>query len=375
MNDHLVVINTGSATLKYAFFDCTAGAAPVRRGGGSVERSPGDDHPVGQVIAEVGRLPGRLVGVAHRVVHGGAELTRPVVVDDRVTTVIDALAVLAPLHNPANLDGVVRMRAAFPAVPQVVVFDTAFHATLPEQAWRYALPPDVADPLHVRRFGFHGTSCSSVLRATAEHLRRSADQLDLVVVHVGGGVSVTAIHEGRSVDTTMGMTPTEGAVMGTRCGDLDPAAVLALVERGGRSPADVLELLTRRSGLIGMAGSADLREVRARADAGDETCRVAVAVYAHRLRRCVGAMLAQLPGLDAVVFTGGVGEHDARLRHEVLAPLAHLGIRVDATRNANTNGSSRAATISPAGEAVQVLVMPADEEREIARQAWELLSE
>ncbi len=366
----LVVLNTGSTTVKYGVFGCAAGADPVRREAGSFPRS-GDD-PVGRVVAEVERLPGPLLGMAHRVVHGGAELTRPVVVDDRVEALIDSLSSLAPLHNPANLDGVRRMRTAFPTTPQVAVFDTAFHASMPESAWRYAIPPDVADPLLVRRYGFHGTSCASALHATAAHLGRPVDQLDLVVAHIGGGVSVTAVRQGRSVDTTMGMTPVEGAVMGSRSGDLDPAAVLSLVEHG-RSPAQVRDLLFLGSGLQGLAGAADLRDVRRRADAGDQRSQVAVDVYTHRLRRCLGAMLAQLPRLDAVVFTGGVGEHDARLRGEVLAPLAHLGFRIDAVRNHAARGAATPLSISPEGSALPVLVVPADEEQEIARQAWALL--
>jgi acetate kinase len=369
---HLVVLNTGSSTVKYAVFD--AEPASGRLSHRSRETVSGAlEDAFGQIAAHLDELPGIILGVAHRVVHGGADLTEPVVVDAHVEAAIERLSVLAPLHNPANLDGIRRMSERWPRVPQLAVFDTAFHATMPDAAVRYAIPPAIAERLGIRRFGFQGTSCSFVSRAAARHLARPVEGLDMVIAHIGSGVSVTAVHHGRSVDTTMGMTPLGGAVMATRSGDLDPAAVLALVDKGDMTAPAALELLTTRSGLLGMCGSSDIRDVRSRATAGDEACARALGVYVHRLRRSVGAMIAQLPALDAVVFTAGVGEHDAALREEVLSPLAHFGVRVDPGRNASVGPPASAATISPDGATTAVLVVPTDEELEIARQVLPLL--
>jgi acetate kinase len=312
----------------------------------------------------------RLDAVGHRVVHGGTRFGDPVLLDDDAIAAIEELAVLAPLHNPANVTGIRAAQRLFPGVPQVAVFDTAFHRDLPAAAFTYAVPREWERDHGVRRYGFHGTSYAYVSRRAAAVLGRDLAGLDLIVLHLGNGASAAAIRGGRSVDTSMGMTPLEGLVMGTRSGDVDPALPAFLERTAGFGPADVERALTTRSGMLGLAGASDLREVHARAGSGDEAARLALEVYWRRVRKYVGAYYALLGRVDAVVFTAGVGEHDARTRAAVLSGLARLGIGVDPGRNEAVpapGGEER--VISPPGAEVAVLVVPTDEELEIATQA------
>ncbi|HEY9524996.1 MAG TPA: acetate kinase [Thermopolyspora sp.] len=312
----------------------------------------------------------RLDAVGHRVVHGGDRFGGPVLLDDDSINAIEDLAVLAPLHNPANVTGIRVARRLFPGVPQVAVFDTAFHRTLPPAAHTYAVPREWTRDHGVRRYGFHGTSYAYVSRRAAALLGRDLTELNLIVLHLGNGASAAAIEGGRSVDTSMGMTPLEGLVMGTRSGDIDPALPAFLERTAGLGPAEVETALTTRSGMLALAGSSDMREVHAKADAGDDAAGLALRVYWHRIRKYVGAYYALLGRVDAIVFTAGVGEHDARTRAASLAGLHRLGIAVDAARNEATDGP-RERPISPPGAEVTVLVIPTDEELEIAVQALE----
>jgi acetate kinase len=307
------------------------------------------------------------VAVGHRVVHGGARFFASTLIDADVERQIEELAVLAPLHNPANLAGILAARAAFPGVPHVAVFDTAFHQTLPPAAYTYAINAELAREHRVRRYGFHGTSHQFVSESAAAVLGRDLGELRQIVFHLGNGASVTAIDGGRSVETSMGLTPLEGLVMGTRSGDIDPAALVHLARRADLSIDDLDALLNTRSGLKGLAGRSDMRDILAGRDAGDEAATLAFDVYVHRLRAYAGAYIAQLGGVDVISFTAGVGENAAAVRAEAMATLGFAGVEIDPARNeARGRGIRR---ISTDGSRVTVLVVPTNEELQIARQA------
>ncbi len=306
------------------------------------------------------------IALGHRVVHGGARFFEPTLITPLVEINIDELSVLAPLHNPANLAGIVAAREAFPEVPHVAVFDTAFHQTLAPEAYTYAIDHTLAASHRIRRYGFHGTSHKFVGEAAAAFLGRPLTELKQIVFHLGNGASVTAIDGGRSVETSMGFTPLEGLVMGTRSGDIDPAALFHLARRARMSIDDLDDLLNKRSGLLGLAGSNDLRDIRAGIERGDERARLAFDVYVHRLRAYAGAYLAQLGGADVISFTAGVGENAPHVRAAALETLGFAGVELDPGRNAAPGGGIR--VISTDASPVTVLVVPTDEELEIARQ-------
>lgn len=312
-----------------------------------------------------------LVAVGHRVVHGGTRFAEPVLVDDDVLAAIEELIPLAPLHNPANLAGIEVARRTFPDVPQVAVFDTAFHATLPPAASTYAVPRSWREEHGVRRYGFHGTSHAYVSRRVAHLLGRPVEQVRSIVLHLGNGASACAVDGGRSVDTSMGLTPLEGLVMGTRPGDLDPSVPAHLARVAGLSLEDYDRALSTRSGLRGLTGHSDFREVTAARAAGDIDAATAFDVVVHRIVRHVGALAAVLGGVDALVFTAGIGEHSPELRAAVCERLGLLGIALDAAANAVAAGETR---ISAEGSGTVVWVVPTDEEREIARQSVVVVS-
>jgi acetate kinase len=305
--------------------------------------------------------------VGHRVVHGGTLFDSATVITAEVEQQIEDLSSLAPLHNPANLEGIRAARKVFSDVPQVAVFDTAFHQTMPPEAYTYAIPADLADRYAIRRYGAHGTSHKYVSEQTAVFLDRPLESLKTIVLHLGNGASAAAIDGGRSIETSMGLTPLEGLVMGTRSGDLDPAILIHLHREAGMSFEDLDTMLNKQSGLLGLTGNGDMRDVQQKASDGDDVSEAALAVYRHRIRRYVGAYTAQLGGLDAVVFTAGVGENNALLRRRVLAGLEHLGIEVDPDRNDLSSHDAR--RISTDSSRVAVLVIPTNEELEIARQS------
>ncbi|MFB9477690.1 acetate/propionate family kinase [Nonomuraea salmonea] len=386
MSEPVLVLNTGSSSIKYELINPRTRARSAR---GLVERigqergrlthragdgppyvreQPFPDHGEGlaAVLAAFSSAGPELdpVAVGHRVVHGGTRFGDAVLVDDEVIAAIEELAPLAPLHNPVNLTGIRLAQKVFPEVPQVAVFDTAFHRTLPPEAYTYAVPREWG----VRRFGFHGTSCAYVSRRAAALLGR--DDPNLIVLHLGNGAGATAVEGGRSVDTSMGLTPLEGLVMGTRSGDVDPALAGYLARAEGLDAEQVEHALSHRGGLLALAGSSDMREVRARS--GDDDARLALAVYTRRIRKYVGAYYALLGRVDAVVFTGGVGENDPATRAESLTGLTRLGITLDPARNEAASHEERA--VSPDGAEVAVLVIPTDEEGEIAHQTLALVT-
>lgn len=332
---------------------------------------------VKRLFAELhSRAPSSVIdAVAHRVVHGGADFVHPTVLDEVSLAAIEKLNVLAPLHNPVALEAARQAMQQMPQVPHVAIFDTAFHATLPPRARTYALPPELARRHGIRRYGFHGTSHAQVTHSIAHHLAVEPQTLRIISCHLGNGASVTAVEYGRSVETSMGMTPLEGLVMGTRCGDIDPGVLVYLLEHGGCDGKSLNELLNHDSGLKGFAGTNDLREIEQRAQQGDEACRLAIGVYAHRVRKYIGAYAAVMGGVDVIVFTGGIGENSALMRHRIVQRFDFLGARIDEDRNrdARVSTSQPIAEIGEPGMHTRLFVVSANEELEMAEQAGALL--
>jgi acetate kinase len=307
-----------------------------------------------------------LTGAGHRVVHGGERFTASVLVDDEVIAAIRACSHLAPLHNPANLAGIEAVRDAWPDLPQAAVFDTAFHQTMPPRAFRYAVPEEWYTRYGVRRYGFHGTSFRFVSEQTAALLGRPLAELRLVIAHLGNGCSAAAVRDGVSVDTTMGLTPLEGLVMGTRSGDVDPGAFAFLADQAGLTVDELDNTLYTASGLLGLSGASnDMRTIQASAAEGDERARLALEVFVHRLAKAIAGMVVGLERLDALVFTAGIGENSPIVRRQVLARLGFLGLTEDAEANA-AHGRDTRGRISPDGPVV-AMVVPTDEELMIAR--------
>ena len=387
----VLVCNAGSSSLKADLLDPASGARlrslRVERIGseGCFARwDGGEPVALGRVdaTAAMGRtLPelaagapgGAVTIVGHRVVHGGERFVAATVIDDAVEAEIEALSPLAPLHNPANLAGIRAARALLPDALHVAIFDTAFHATLPRRARSYALPSELSERLGLRRYGFHGTSHGWVAEAAARALQADLRDLRIITCHLGNGASLAAVEFGRSIDTTMGMTPLEGLAMGTRSGDVDPGILIDLLRRGEFDVDGLERMLNRESGLAGLSGVGnDVRDIEAAAAAGDDRCQHALAVYCHRIRRGIGSMAASLGGVDAIVFCAGVGENAAAVRQRVAAGLGYLGAHLDAERNATAKvdrASQNVARISADHSRVQLLVVATDEEHAIARAA------
>jgi acetate kinase len=372
----ILVLNCGSSSLKYRLVDPrsehSGQTGRVERIGEAGGGPPDHAAALAAVAAELDLPRRQIEAVGHRVVHGGTRFRAPTVIDDEVLAAIRDLTPLAPLHNPANLTGIEVARRLVPGVPHVAVFDTAFHATIPAAATTYALDAELAGRLGVRRYGFHGTSHRYVSRRTAPLLGRPLAEVNQIVLHLGNGASATAVAGGRSVETSMGLSPLEGLVMGTRPGDLDPVVALHLHRVGGLSFQEVDEVFHHRSGLSGLCGDNDMRTVLARRDAGDPAAALAVDVYCHRARKYLGAYHAVLGRLDAVVFTAGVGENAAAVRAQVLAGLEPLGIVLDGERNAAPPATT-ARIVSTVDSRVAVCVVPTDEELAIAEETAELL--
>ncbi len=395
MSDHVLVINAGSSSLKYSLVDAASGEAAAvglverigEEQGSHSHRGPdGETRTELKVETHEDALRAALdafethgpsldtveiAAVGHRVVHGGSRFADPVLVDDDLIAEITDLVSLAPLHNPANIEGIQVARRLFPDLPQVAVFDTAFHQTLPPEAYTYAVPREWLTEHGIRRYGFHGTSHAFVSGEAARLLEREPSDVNLIVLHLGNGCSAAAVRGGQSVDTSMGMTPLEGLVMGTRSGDLDPAVPGHLARELDWSIADVDHALNSESGLKGLAGENDFRELSRRRAAGDEQAQLAFDVYCHRIKKYIGAYYAVLGAVDAIVFTAGVGQNSAEVRATSLDGLERLGIQLDAERNSASSDQAR--TVSTDDSTVAVLVIPTNEEWEIARQALTLI--
>ena len=384
----VLALNAGSSSLKFALIDVGAGArvasglvdeigrpssvARFRREDGTTEDGPGaasHSEAVERVLARLGAdgLDDGLGATGHRIVHGGERFAAPAVIDDAVLGTIDALRELAPLHNGPAVDALRAARAALPGVPAVATFDTAFHAAMPEVARHYAIDPDLADRHGIRRYGFHGLAHRSMLEAYAAHAGRAPEDVRVVTFQLGNGCSAAAVAGGRSVDTTMGLTPLEGLVMGTRSGDVDPALVGFLMRREGATIDEVETLLNRRSGLLGVSGrSRDMRELLAAEAEGDRRAGLAVDLFCYRARKVLGSYLAVLGGADAVVLGGGIGANAPAVRARICGGMEWCGVRVDKGANA---ALAAPGLVSPAGARPEVFVAEVDEETAIARDA------
>lgn len=371
----ILIINSGSSSLKYQVRELhDDGSEPDQPilTKGLVERIgvPGSgitDHAAAleQVDAHLEEvLGGRTIDAAgHRVVHGGERFSAPALVTMEVIRAIERLAPLAPLHNPAAAQGLRAIAARWPQMPQVVVFDTSFHQSMPEEAWRYALPDALYTEHGIRRYGFHGTSHDLVTGVATQTLGIERDQFSAVVLHLGNGASATAIRDGRSVDTSMGYTPLAGLVMGTRSGDVDPSVITQLISRGTYTAEQMDHLLNKESGLLGLSGNADMREVVEAAEAGEAAARTALDVASYRLAKYVGGYHVAVDGAQAIVFTAGIGENSAPFRAAVLDRLGALGVQYSAELNEQRSGDPR--VISTPDSAIPVLVVPTDEEQAI----------
>lgn len=397
----ILVLNCGSSSLKYSLFDTVdeqhqAHGTIERIGSGQMRQVQHGPH--GEVSRELGaggyreafaamlreltardsgvlREPGQVSVVGHRVVHGGERFGEAVVITEPVLREIEALSPLAPLHNPVNLAGIEEARRAFPLAPHVAVFDTAFHRTLPSYAYLYGLPYEYYEQHRVRRYGFHGTSHAYVCLRAAQYLKHPYNELEIVSCHLGNGASVCAVDHGRSVDTSMGFTPAEGLLMGTRCGDLDPGVVTYLERTAGLSGGQIDELLNKRSGLLGLSGiSGDMRAVEQAAAQGDHRALLALKAFCYRVRKYIGAYVAAMGGLDVVLFTGGIGQGSAGVRSLALQGLHCMGIRLDEQRNRDARGFDEVCRISADDSPITVLVVPTDEQRMIARETLRALS-
>jgi len=397
--EKILVINCGSSSLKYSFYNTADESQHAR---GSIERiglkgtrfkhrgPKGEakrDLPKGGFVeafkAMTAELTAKETGViggagevsvvVHRLVHGGEKFTEGTLITEEVLAEIEKLNPLAPLHNPVMLAGIKEMRRLYPAVPHVAVFDTAFHHTLPAYAFLYGIPHELYEKKAVRRYGFHGSSHNYVALRGAQFLKRRPNELRLVTCHLGNGSSLCAVDHGRSIDTSMGFTPLEGLIMGTRSGDLDPG-IISFLERDGLTSAQIDEMLNKKSGLLGLSGvSSDMREVLTAADQGNRRALLALKAFCYRVRKYIGAYVASLGGLDAVIFTGGIGQGSAVVRALALQGLECMGIALDEKRNNDARGDA-VTVISSDNSRVAALVVPTDEERMMAREALRTLS-
>lgn len=368
---NVLVLNCGSSSLK---FQLLAMPAEERLARGVVERVEGEyTEAVQRALDEVRRAAARVDAVGHRIVHGGDRFTEPVVIDDTVTAALDALTDLAPLHNGPGVAGIRAARAVLTStMPMVAAFDTTFHAAMPARAAQYALPYELAQRHHVRRYGFHGLSYRHVMERYATLTATAVTRATFVALHLGNGCSAVAVRKGRSIDTSMGFTPLEGLVMGTRAGDVDPALLGYLARAESVPEAEVERWLNEKSGLLGVSGrSADMRDLLA-SEATDARAALAVELFCYRARKYVGAYLAALGGAPAVLFTGGIGEHHPEIRRRICDDMAWCGLRLDERRNRETVGTE--GMISADTAAVRAFVIPTDEERVIARDVVECLA-
>lgn len=384
MSRSVLVLNSGSSSVKYAVMDPDSGGLVAD---GIVERI-GDPRPDAggvadhaaamEVVFDALASDGHtledlgLVAVGHRVVHGGPDLHRPTIVDDDTLVRLKELSPLAPLHNPPAILGIEVARKALPDLPHIAVFDTAFFHDLPAAAATYAIDAEVAESWSIRRYGFHGTSHQYVSEQAAAFLGAPLESLSQIVLHLGNGASASAIVGGRPVETSMGLTPMEGLVMGTRSGDVDPGVIFYLWRTAGMSVEDIETMLNKSSGVRGLGGEIDFRELHREIESGDSAAQLAYDVYVHRLRKYIGAYLAVLGSVDVITFTAGVGENDAAVRRDALSGLTAFGIELD--EHLNESPARTARRISPDGAPITVLVVPTDEELAIARACARVLA-
>lgn len=398
----ILVINAGSSSIKYQLFDIDrkmvlASGMAERIGEdasvlthtrilddgrtvSAVQEEAIADHHEGlerivDLLADqehgVIRLKSEISAVGHRVVHGGETFHSPTIISDDVIDAIKENIPLAPLHNPPNLMGIEVAKLIFPNSPHVAVFDTAFHQTIPMKAFLYAIPFEMYQKHRVRRYGFHGTSHAFVAERAADYLGQSLSELNLITIHLGNGASIAAVKNGKCMDTSMGMTPLEGLVMGTRSGDIDPALTFFLVDHLGMSFENAYKLLTEESGLKGICGTNDMREVIEKAEAGDSQAKVALEIYSYRVKKYIGAYFAALGSVNSLVFTAGIGENAPYIRELCCTGLKRLGIEIDSERNTASGNEIR--EISASGSEVKILVVPTNEELRIAQETKKVI--
>jgi len=394
MSNPILVLNSGSSSIKYSLFlpdeniPIVFGLAErlgeseaqlsITQGNSSESiHIPHADHrmaleKLALLFGDIGIQPEKLAAIGHRVVHGGEYFSESIIVDDDAIKKMESCNHLAPLHNPANLLGISTMKLLAPNVPQIAVFDTAFHQTLPPKAYLYALPYEYYENFGVRRYGFHGTSHRYVAQKAADMIGQRLDTLSLISIHLGNGCSATAIHNGKSVDTTMGMTPLEGLAMGTRCGDLDPSIHQFLTKKLNLSINRITEILNKSSGLLGISGiSNDMRSLIKASEQGNERATLAIEVFCFKVSRLVGGLATSLTQIDALLFTGGIGENSAHIRHRILENLSILGFKIDTEAN-TAHGKQHHGLISSKGT-IPTLVVPTNEEWMIAFDCIQLL--
>ena len=389
---NILVLNCGSSSVKYKLIEIKANEVLAEGGiekiglpdafikfkyeGKKIQQDLDISDHVGAIKSILDNLTGKQYGcirdfneidaVGHRVVHGGEKFNKSVLIDDDVIAKVKECYSIAPLHNPVNMAGIEAINEVLPNVPQVAVFDTAFHQTMPPKAYMYALPYKYYIIDHVRRYGFHGTSHRYVTQRVCEFLGVKPEGKKIITCHIGNGGSITAVKDGKSIDTTMGLTPTEGLMMGTRCGDVDPGALLFLMEKHNLNYRGMLDVVNKLSGVSGVTGiSPDMREINAAAEEGDERAKLALDMYENRVIKYVGAFTAEMNGVDIIVFTGGVGEHQASIRATVCHSLGYMGVQVDEEVNQANNGEEQ--VISAENSSVKVVVIPTDEEYMIAK--------
>ena len=397
----ILVLNSGSSSLKFQLFmkaDLSVLASglveQIGAGGGAArltfidaagleqtiqQNLPVSDHRaaiklMSEMLRESETLSdmNELAGIGHRVVHGGEAFHQPVCIDEAVIGAIKALTPLAPLHNPANLTGIRVALENAPQVPQVAVFDTAFHQSIPEHAYLYALPYSLYEKQKIRRYGFHGTSHSYVARQAALHLDKPMEKLNIITLHLGNGASAAAIQGGRCIDTSMGLTPLEGLVMGTRSGDLDPAILFYLGRQSGLDTDALDKMLNKQSGLKGICGENDMRTISQKAEDGDKRAKLALAIFSYRIKKYIGAYMAALGGVDCIVFTGGIGENSALVRQMSCQGMERLGLLVDSSKNEIRQKETL--EFQTPGSQVKLLVIPTNEEYEIANQTLQVIN-
>ncbi|OGC08130.1 propionate kinase [candidate division WOR-1 bacterium RIFCSPLOWO2_12_FULL_45_9] len=369
----ILALNCGSSSVKYKLYLWEKRQTLTK---GVVERiGPGDvcpDHrtALGQIIETlttgenaVIRDLSEISAVGHRIVHGGEKFKNSVLINEEVLEAIRSVQDLAPLHNPPNISGIEAAKEAFPNIPHIAVFDTAFHQTMPEKAYLYPVPYEWYGMYGVRRYGFHGTSHLYVSCRAAVLLNKKPSEVNLITLHIGNGVSLTAIKGGVSVDTSMGLTPLEGAVMGTRCGDIDPAIIIFMIEKEGFYAEQIDSILNKKSGLLGITGKyTDRRDIEKAAQSGDKRSQLAIEIEVYRLKKYIGAYLAELGSVDALVFTAGAGELNWKLRERVLENLEGVGVKLDKKKNEKAVSREKEELISADDSPIKVLVIPTDEE-------------
>ncbi|MDD6088779.1 MAG: acetate kinase [Desulfovibrionaceae bacterium] len=400
----VLVVNAGSSSLKYQFINlttchclCSGLVERIGQESGHLthKRLPDTPHRVvkkeehqfadhAEAMKRVSALLtdseygviqdiSEIYAIGHRVLHGGEEITHPVIVDEHVKNVIRRCFPLGPLHNPANLTGIEVSEKMFPGIPNVAVFDTEFGMSMPPSSYMYPLPYELYEQYGIRRYGFHGTSHNYVASRTAEFLGKSRDELNAVILHLGNGASASAVRNGSCLDTTMGLTPLEGLMMGTRCGTIDPAIVPFLMQKTGMSAAEIDTIMNRKSGLLGICGINDMRDVKDAVKKGEPRAVLALDMFVHRIKKTLGAYMAVLGRTDAVVFTAGIGENDDSMRSRVCANMDFFGIKLDEEANAGRGDGPR--RISTPDSRVSVLVIPTNEELSIAMETYRVVHE